>query len=110
MLEVLPLSPVREWAISRSFIASASHKTDRRSGKFARQQHRRNRDDIARRFESAAAGGRTIGVERFDLVADPRRLAQIFGTAGDANAYLVGFVCLCRQIGPVQRVDADQLE
>src|ERR1039458_4979865 len=103
MLEVLPLSPVREWAISRSFIASAPHKTDRRFGKFARQQHGRNRNHIARRLEGAAAGGGAIGVERFDLVADSDSLAQIFGAAGDANAHLVGFVCLCRQIGPVDR-------
>src|SRR6202158_3007406 len=110
MLEVLPLSPVREWAISRSLIASALQEMDLRPGEFARQQDRRHRDDIARRFESAAASGGAIGVKRFDLVAYSDGLTQIFGTACDANAHLIGFVCLCRQIGPMQRVDADHVE
>src|SRR5260370_1240293 len=83
---------------------------DLRPGEFARQQDRRHRDDIARRFEGAAASGGAIGVKRFDLVAYSNGLTQIFGPACDANAPLVGLVCLCRQIGPMQRVDADQVE
>src|ERR1700692_3870635 len=102
MLEVLPLSPVREWAISRSFIASAPYKPDSRFREFARQQYRRHRDDIGRRFESAAAGRRAVGVERFDLVADFHRLAQVFGTADDAHAHLVGLVCVRGDLSPVQ--------
>src|ERR1700752_890121 len=89
MLEVLPLSPVREWEISRRFTTSAPHELDRWFCQIARQQDRRDSDHITRRFECAAAGRRAIGIERFDLVADPDSLAQVFGAAGDANAHLV---------------------
>src|SRR5467141_4174645 len=102
MLEVLPLSPVREWAISRSFIASAPHKAELRPGEFARQQHGGHGNDITRRFESAAAGGGAIGVERLDLVADSSRLAQIFGAPGDPDAHLIRFVCARGNLGAVQ--------
>src|SRR5258708_20035296 len=94
MLEVLPLSPVREWAISRSFIASRPHKLDRWFCQIARQQHGGDRDHIARRFESAAAGGGAIGVERLDLVADAHGFAQVFSAAGDANAPPVRLVAM----------------
>src|SRR5260221_602405 len=86
MLEVLPLSPVREWAISRSFIASRPHKLNARFCQFARQQHRCHRDHIARRFESAAAAGGAVGVKRFDLVADAHRLPPAFGAVCAAPA------------------------
>ena len=59
---------------------------------FARQQDRSDRDDIARGFESSAPTGRAVGIERFDLVADPDRLAQVVGAPGDANAHLIGLV------------------
>src|SRR5258707_2422613 len=91
ILEMLPLSPVREWAISRSFI-SRSHEAYLRLRQFARQQHRRHRDHIARRLPRPAAGGRAIGVEGLDLVADPDRLEEIFGAPGHANAHLIGFI------------------
>src|SRR5450432_1879279 len=92
MFDVFPLSPVREWAISRNFMASRLHETDDRRGKLARHQHRGDRHDIARRLPGAAAAGRTVGIEGLDLVADPDRLAQAFGAAGDANAHLIGLV------------------
>src|SRR5882757_7969837 len=92
MFDVFPLSPVREWAISRSFMASRLHETDDRRRKLTRQQHGGDRDDIARRFPGATTAGRAVGVERLDLVADPDRLAQAFGTAGDANTHLIGLV------------------
>src|ERR1700716_1445702 len=115
MFDVFPLSPVREWAISRSFMASRLHETDDRLRKLPRQQHGGNRDDIARRFPGAATTGRTVGVERLDLVADPDRLAQAFGAAGDANAHLIGLVGLRRyfmrrHLRPVQGIDTDQVE
>src|SRR5579871_2196718 len=62
----------------------------------SRQQHGRNGHDIARRFESAASARRTIGVERFDLVADADSLAQVFGAAGHAHAHLIGLVGMGR--------------
>src|ERR1700712_5614085 len=91
ILEMLPLSPVREWAISRSF-TSRSHEANLRLLQLARQQHGCARDDVARRFPGAAAGRRTVGIERLDLVADPDRLAQILGTARDAHAHFIGLV------------------
>src|SRR5258706_2105961 len=110
MLEVLPLSPVREWAISRSFIASSSHEPNLRRCEFARQQDRRHRDHIACRFENAAAGGGPIGVERFALVADPHSLPQVFGAAGDSNAHLLRFATVAGKVGPVQRIEAYKAE
>src|ERR1700709_1020041 len=91
ILEMLPLSPVREWAISRSF-TSGSHETDLRLCQLAWQQYRGHRNHVARRFPGAAAGRRSIGIERLDLVADPDRLAQILGTARDAHAHFIGLV------------------
>src|ERR1700733_8972 len=110
MLEVLPLSPVREWAISRSFIASRPYKANLRPGELARQQDRGDRDDIAGRFEGAAAGGRTVGVERFDFVAYANGLTQVFSAAGNANAYFIGLIGAGGDFSAVQRVDADQFE
>src|ERR1700759_3673835 len=110
MLEVLPLSPVREWAISRSFIASRLHKADLWPREFARQQARGDRDDIAGRFEGAAASGRTVGVERFDFVADANGLAQVFSAAGNANAHFIRFIGMGGDFSAVQRVDADALK
>src|SRR6267154_720702 len=101
ILEVLPLSPVREWAILRSFI-SRSHEADLRLRQLARQQHRRHRNHIARRLPRPAAGGRAIGIERLDFVADPDRFAEIFGTPGDANAYLIGFIGARGEPGAMQ--------
>src|SRR6185503_12984735 len=91
MLEMLPLSPVREWAISRSFM-SGSHEPDLRLGKFAGQEDRGHGDDVARRFPRAAAGRRAIGIERFDLVADPDGFTEVLGAPGDAHAHLIGFI------------------
>src|ERR1700760_4132015 len=105
MLEVLPLSPVREWAISRSF-TSRLHETHGWSRQIARQQHRCDGDHIARRFGDAATGLRAVGVERLGLVADPYRLAQALGTPGDADADLVGFVGVRRNFSAMQRVHA----
>src|SRR5438034_375029 len=87
-----------------------SHEMDLRPGEFARQQDRRHRDHIACRLENAPAGSGAIGVERFDLVADPDSLTQVFGAAGDANAHLVGLIGARGKVGAVQRIDADQVE
>ena len=88
----------------------ASDEADLRRREFARQQDGGDRDDIARRFEGAAAGGRAVGVERFDFVADPDGLAQIFGAADHAHAHLIGLVGVRGDLGAVQGIDADQLE
>ena len=73
-------------------------------------KHGSDRDDVACGFESAAAAGRAIGIERFDLVADPDRLSKVVGTAGDANAHLIGFVGMGRDLRAMQGIDADQIE
>src|SRR5690348_2602719 len=95
MFEILPLSPVREWAISRSFIASRLDKSHMRLCQSARQQHGSDRDHIARGFPGTAAAGRAVGVERLDLITDANGLAQVFSAAGDAHAHLVGLVAMC---------------
>src|SRR5438552_18510506 len=104
MLEVLPLSPVREWAISRSFIASASHEMDLRPGEFARQQDRRQRDHIACRSENAAAARGAIGVQCFDLVADPDTLTHVVHAAVVANAHLEVYASRFSKVGPSQPI------
>src|SRR3954471_24432827 len=109
ILEMLPLSPVREWAISRSFTLG-SHKSDLRLCQFAWQQHGSDRHHVARRFPRAAARRRTVGIERLDLVADPDRLAQVFRAPGDAHAHLVWFAGSRGNFRPVQGIDADQFE
>ena len=50
------------------------------------------------------------GLSHIYLVADPDRLAQIVGAAGDANAHLIGFVRMRGHKRPVQEIDADQVE
>src|ERR1700749_2203046 len=92
ILEILPLSPVREWAISRSFITSAPDKLNLGPRQFPRQQHGGDCHDVTRRLDSPAPAGRTVGIKRLDLVADPDGFAKIVGAPGDANAYFVGLV------------------
>src|SRR6478736_3882563 len=109
MFDVLPLSPVREWAISRSFTL-CPHKADLRLRQLARQQDRRHRDHVARRLPRAAAGGRAVGIECFDLVADPDCLAEVFSAPGDADAHLIWFAGGRRNFRAVQGIDADKFE
>src|SRR6478736_880148 len=134
MFDVLPLSPVREWAISRSFIASvpvltfvsyrgtfvyeyqnpphysSCQELDLRPRQFARQQNGCDRDHVTRRFECTASASRTVGIKRFDFVADPDRLAQIFGAASHAHAHFVRFTGMCGDLRAVQRIHPDQIE
>src|SRR5690349_10362249 len=109
IFDVFPLSPVREWAISRSFTSSL-HKADLWPGAFSRQQHGSHRNDLARRLPGATAGRRTIGIERLDLVADPDCFAQTLGAATDANAHLVGLFRRCRNLRAVQGIDSNQIK
>src|SRR5437588_9112483 len=110
MLEMLPLSPVREWAISRSFIGSALHELDGWLCEFARHKHRGDRDHIARRFKDTPASSRPIGVKRFNLVANSNGLTQVLGPPGNADTHFIRLVRTRRDFRPVQRVDADQIE
>src|SRR6476469_4972405 len=103
ILEMLPLSPVREWAISRSFTLR-SHKSHLRLCQLARQQHGSDRHHVARRFPRTAARGRAVGIERLDFVADPDRLAQVLGAPGDAHPHLVWFAGSRRNLRPVQGI------
>src|SRR5689334_12017813 len=106
MLQMLPLSPVREWAMSRSFISSL-HQRDAELRRALRNKTRGDRDDLARRFPGAAAARRTVGVERLDLVADLDGLTQRLGAAGHAHAHLVRLAG-SRSLA-MQCVDADQV-
>src|SRR5947209_5904343 len=94
MFDVLPLSPVREWANARSFIGSGLENRKLRLRGIFREQRRGDRDYLARRFPGAATAGRPIGVERLDLVADARRFRQGIGAADDADAHLVRLCAL----------------
>ena len=110
MFDILPLSPVREWAISRSFIFTPPRT---RTCGFASSRGSRTEataTDVARRFPRAAARGRTVGIERLDLVADADRLAQAFRPPGNAHAHFVGFAGARGNVRPVQGIDADQFE
>src|SRR5450830_1315461 len=108
MLDMSPLSPARECAMSRSSI-SVLLEMDSRRDQFARQQRRQYGDDFARRFGGAAAAGRAAGVERFDFVADAYGFAPAGGSACDADAHFVGFVGDGRELCAVDGVDADQV-
>ncbi len=110
MLEVLPLSPVREWAISRSFMLTP--RRTRRCGLASSRGSSTEATATTSRADlpGAAAAGRAVGVERLDLVADPHGLAQILGAPGDAHAHLVGLVGARGHLRAVQGIDADQVE
>src|SRR5262245_18364451 len=109
ILEILPLSQVRAWAISRSFM-SGTDEPNLRACELAPQQDRGHGNHVPRRFPRAAAGRRTIGIQRFDLVADPDRLTEVLGEAGDANANLVGLVAVRGKFRSVQGIDADEFK
>ena len=66
-------------------------------------------DDLARRLPGAAAGGRPVGVERLDLVADPLRLGEAVGAADDPKAHFIGLAVPRARLA-MQSVDTDQVE
>src|SRR5918994_7081732 len=111
MLDVLPLSPVREWAIWRSFI-SALHVVNSGADEVAWNVGRENADHFASGLRHPSSAGRPVGVEGLDLVADPHGLVEAVGAPHDANADLVGLMVAAISGEPVsmQRVDADKIE
>jgi len=109
MLEVLPLSPVRECAISRSFMITASqYCTDgetRSSGSKAETTPTTSRADLV----TPPAAGRAVGVERLNFIPDPHRVGHVVGAPGDPHPHFIGLGSR-RQFLAVQGIDADQVE
>src|SRR4051795_3505100 len=85
--DVSPLSPVRAWASSRSFI-SGHLVADDRADSILRNQRGDHGDHLLGLLPRAATAGGTIGVECLHLVADADRLRQGFRAAYDSNADL----------------------
>src|SRR5262245_19883340 len=91
MLDVLPLSPVREWAISRSFI-SAHHIFDGRADEIARHISREDADHLTCGLGDTSAAGGAVRVKGLHLVADPYRLGEAARTSSHPRADLVRLV------------------
>src|SRR6478735_466181 len=91
MLEMSPLSPVRECAISRSFNAiSALDNLDIGFHEVFRQQGRADADDFAGGLRYSSAAGWTVEVQRLDLVSDTSGLTKAVGSADNSNSHLAG--------------------
>src|SRR5687767_14410746 len=89
MFEVSPLSPVRAWASVRSCI-SALQVLDGGLDQPLGQQRRGDCHHLSRGLHGPAAAGRSIEVERFNLVAEPDGGSQAVGPAGYTDADLHG--------------------
>src|SRR5690348_8262024 len=107
-LSVSPLSPVRPCANSRSFISGFEY-LDRWRNCLARQQHRLNGNDLSHGLRDAASGGRAIGIERFDLVADPRSFIERITARHDAHAHFVWLHLVRSRRVSIKRIDADEI-
>src|SRR6478736_10213605 len=91
MLEMSPLSPVRECAMSRSFNAiSALHDLDSGFHEVFRQQGRADADDVAGGLRNSSAAGWAVEVQRLHLVSDTSGLTKAVGSADDSNSHLAG--------------------
>src|SRR5437762_1349516 len=107
MLSTAPLSPLRECATARSF--TSHHLAANRAGdELTRHERRDDRQHLARRFRRASTGGRTVRVQRFDLVADFLRVGERARPRRHAHAYFVR-IAACLGAGAVQGVDADEI-
>src|SRR5690242_4439089 len=108
MFEVSPLSPVREWASSRSFISDLQV-LDRGRDARARDEARGHRDDLARRLPGAPAARGAVRVERLDLVPDAYRLLHAGRAPRHAHPHLVRLGPSARQLLAVDRVHPDEV-
>src|SRR5689334_25074256 len=70
MLEMFPLSPVREWAISRNFVTSHLLVMHLELDISGWNQNGSNGNHLADVDPDASTSGGSVGVERFDLIAD----------------------------------------
>src|SRR4051812_46132025 len=101
MLEMSPLSPVREWAMARSACGiSALHDMDGGADQVLGQQGGADADDLARRLRHPAAARRAIEVERLHLVPDARRLRQAVGPADHPDPHLARLRRAGRKLRP----------
>src|SRR5262245_27388787 len=85
---VLPLSPARECARSRSFTSGFLDGDPARHA-FARQVGGHHGEHFARRFHRPATAGGSIRVERFHFVSNRTRLSQCARAPGDTQANFV---------------------
>src|SRR3954454_14553070 len=111
MLEVSPLSPVREWAIARSCCGiSALHDMDGGGHQVLGQQGRADADDLTCRLRHPTAARGAIEIERLNLVADTRRLGQVVGPADDPNPHLAWLGRASGEFRTKNGVHADKVE
>src|SRR2546425_11987529 len=107
MLSTAPWSPLRQCAMARSF--PSHHLAANRAGdELARHERRDDRQYLARRFRRASTGGRTVRVQRFDLVADLLRVGERARPRRHAHAHFVR-IAACLGAAAVQGVDADEI-
>src|SRR6476660_4579567 len=91
MLEMSPLSPVRECAMSRSLNAiSALHNLNSGFHEVFRQKSRADSDDVASGLRYSTTAGWAVEVQRLHLVSDPSGLTKAVGSADNSNPYLAG--------------------
>src|SRR5215471_2360654 len=90
MLDVSPLSPVREWAISRTFIRHAS-KNCTVGFTSARGKRTEATATTSRRLPRPSTTGWPVGVKGLDLVSDTHGLRHAVGAADYSDANLVRF-------------------
>src|SRR6476620_316644 len=91
MLEMSPLSPVRECAMSRSLNAiSALHHLDRGFHEVFRQQGRADADDVTGGLRYSSPAGWAVEIQRLHLVSDTSGLTKAVGSADNSNPHLAG--------------------
>src|SRR5271154_2420155 len=109
MLEVSPLSPLRECAISHSRMGLSPPRSSRLFGRRFRGSTPTPGDDLTRRPPGPSARCGAVGVKRLDLFADPPRLLEAVGAADNSNPHLIR-IAVTRARLSVQRVNPDEAE
>src|SRR5947209_19854323 len=109
MLEMFPLSPVREWAISRNFVTLhllVMHLELNISGW---DQNGSNGNYLADVDPHASTCGGPVGVERFDLIADVLGLLTRCRARGHAKTNLRTLLRV-RRDGPGKRISIQRVD
>src|SRR5689334_17538944 len=90
MLAILPLSPVRECALSRNFIPSDLLVEDIRLNIVSRNENGSDSDLLSHPYPHSPSTGGTIGIERFHLVANAFSICACFRSCCEAEANFWG--------------------
>src|SRR5438105_11157515 len=88
MFEMFPLSPVREWAISRNFVTLHLLVKHLELDIIGWNQNGSNGKHLGDVYPHASASGGSVGVERFYLIADVLRLDTRCRARGHAKTNL----------------------